>query len=258
VSLSRVWGIMLRHIFLTMHQLERFADIFIFPIVGLLLWGFLAKYVQVQSSTLAAFFMGGLILWIVFERVGTGVGIDFMWDVWERNLMNVLASPITLLEHIGGLVAITILKVFVSLSAMWLIAALFYGFNLSSLGSSLVFLWINVVFFAVILGIFNVALIMRFGHTLGPLTWILPLTLQPFSAVFYPVSILPKFVQKIVWFLPLSHVFEGMRFTLRSGKLEVIEFFIALGLNLVYFVVVIGFFTYMFALVRRKGTLAKL
>lgn len=258
MSFGRMWGIVLRHIFLTMHQLERFADLFIFPIVGLLLWGFLSQSVAFKSSNLAIFFIGGLILWTMFERVGTGIGIDFMWDIWERNLMNVLASPITLVEHIGGLVWVSIIKVMISIAAMWVIAAIFYGFNLGSLGSSLIFLWANIVIFAVSLGIFNVALIIRYGHILGPLTWIIPFAIQPFTAAFYPVSIFPPLIQKIVWFLPLSHVFEGMRFTLSSGKLALGQLEIAFVLNLVYFALAIAFFSYMFSIVRKKGTVAKL
>lgn len=258
MNLGRMWGIVLRHIFLTRHQLERFADLFIFPIVGLLLWGFLSQSVAFASSNLAVFFIGGLILWTMFERVGTGIGIDFMWDIWERNLMNVLASPITLFEHISGLVWVSIIKVVISIAAMWIIAAFFYGFNLGSLGSSLVFLWANIVIFAVSLGIFNVALIIRYGHVLGPLTWIIPFAIQPFTAAFYPVSIFPQLVQKIVYFLPLVHVFEGMRITLSTGKLALSQLETAFVLNLVYFVLAIAFFTYMFSIVRKRGTVAKL
>src|SRR3989442_15988157 len=109
-----MWGIVLRQVFLTIHQLERFSDLLIFPVFGLLLWGFLSRSQIFQSSNLGAFLIGGLILWIVFERVGTGIGIDFMWDIWEHNLMNVLASPITLFEHIGGLVMVSIFKVIIS------------------------------------------------------------------------------------------------------------------------------------------------
>ena len=56
LSFTRIYALGLRHYFLTFRHLERFADLFIFPIVGLLLWGFLANYVQVQSQTLASFF----------------------------------------------------------------------------------------------------------------------------------------------------------------------------------------------------------
>lgn len=258
MSPTRIYAIILRHYYLTVHHLERFADLFIFPIVGLVLWGFLANYIQVQSSTLASFFLGGMILWVIFERVGTAVGIDFMYEIWERNLVNVLATPITTVELIGGLVLVAIIKVLISLLAMISIALFFYEFNIFSLGFSLVLFWVNLILFAVSLGIFNLGLITKWGHSAGPLTWVLPFAIQPFAAVFYPVSILPKFFQKIVWFLPISHVFEGMRYTFETRMFNFGEFITALGLNLIYFLAAVGFFAFMLSRSKKRGTLAKL
>ncbi len=258
LSVTRIYALGLRHYFLTFRHLERFADLFIFPIVGLLLWGFLANYVQVQSQTLASFFLGGMILWIIFERVGTSVGIDFMYELWDRNLVNVLATPLTTIEFIGGLVLVSIVKVFVSLFAMVVIALFYYHFSIFSLGVSLVLFWINLVIFAVTLGTFSIGVISRWGHSVGPLTWVLPFAIQPFAAVFYPVSILPSFFQKIVWFLPLAHVFEGMRYTISTKMFSFDHFFAALGLNIIYFALSISFFTFMFKRSKKSGTLAKL
>ncbi len=259
MNLRRVYGMILRHTFLAIHQLERFSDLFLFPIIGLILWGFLANYVGVQSSTLASFFTGGLILWIIFERVGSGIGLDFMWDIWEKNIINVLASPITLFEYIGSLVIISLIKVVISFIAMMVVAAIFYNFAIiGSLGFSIIAFWINLVFFALVMGIFNVALVMRYGHTVGPLTWLIPFLIQPFSAVFYPVSVFSPFVQKIVWLIPISHVFEGMREVIATGNFNVNEFLIALILNAVYFALIIALFTFTFNLVKRKGSLVKL
>lgn len=258
MSLNRIWAIALRHIYLSRRQLERFGDLILFPMVGIMLWGFVSKFVGINSPSLIGFLIGGLILWIVFERVGTSIGVDFMYEVWDRNIVNILASPITVREFISGLVLVAVAKVVVSFAIMWFIAAVFFGFNLGSLGIYLVLLWFNVIIFAVSLGIFNVALVIRYGGTIGPLTWILPFLLQPFSAVFYPVSVMSGLLQKIVWFLPLSHVFEGMRYTMATGKFDTQEFLIGLGLNLMYFVLVVVFFAYMFNLVKRKGTLVKL
>ena len=258
MSLTRIFAIGLRHYFLTIHHLERFADLFIFPVVGLIMFGFLANFVKVQSSGLAAFFLGGVILWVIFERVGTAVGIDFMYEIWERNLVNILASPITTVEFVTSLVLISLTKVFISFSAMFLIALFFYQFNIFALGFSLVFFWVNLLLFAVSLGIFNIGIITRWGHSAGPLTWVLPFAIQPLAAVFYPVSILPEFVQKIAWFLPLSHVFQGMRYTFANGSFNSGEFLAAFGLNVVYFTFAVGFFSLMFKLSKKRGTLAKL
>lgn len=258
MSFKRIEAIILRHIFLTYRQLERFSDLFLFPLVGILLWGFVSNSLAVKGPGLAGFLMGGLILWIVFERVGTSIGIDFMYEVWDKNIVNVLASPITALELILGLVFVAIVKVLVAFGVMWLVAALFFGFNLNSLGFSLLLLWFNVIIFAVSLGIFNVAIVMRYGGTIGPLTWLLPFLLQPFAAVFYPVSSLPPVLQKAVWYLPLSHVFEGMRYTIRTGQLAGADFVAALVLNLIYFGLSVGFFAFMFNLVKKRGTLVNL
>lgn len=257
MDLEKIYGIILRHVFLTRHHLERFTDLFVFPVVGLVMWGFLSTYVEIQSSSLAAFFMGGLILWVVFERIGTSIGIDFMYEIWERNIVNLLASPIKIYEYIIGLVAVAGLKVLISFAAMFTIALFFYGFDISDLGFSLAAFWINIVIFAVALGIFNVGIIVRWGHSVGPLTWVLPFVIQPFAAVFYPVSVLPPALQNFVWFIPLSHVFEGMRQVISTGRFNSYEFWVALLINLVYITLAVSFFVYTFKSAKRKGNLVK-
>lgn len=258
MNLTRVWSIVLRHIYNTLHQLERFTDVFVFPVMGVVLWGFLTQYSGQYVTGLASFLLGGLILWIVFEKVGTSIGVDFMFDVWDRSIVNILASPIKLTELVTGLVFVSIVKALVSLAAMWFLAGLLFGFNIGSLGVSLVLLWINVVIFAMSLGIFNISIITRYGASIGPLTWILPFILQPFVAVFYPLSILPQFVQKISLMIPITHVFEGMRFTLRTGQFATQDFVAAVLLNILYFAASAGFFAFMFNLAKRRGTLVKL
>ncbi|HSX18892.1 MAG TPA: ABC transporter permease [Candidatus Saccharimonadales bacterium] len=258
MNLSRVYAIVLRHFFLTRHQMERIADMLLFPILGLVLWGFLTSYAQGFANSFASFFIGAMILWVIFERVSTSVGVDFMYDVWERNLINILATGITTFEYIVGLVLVALVKVLISFMAMTVISFVFFHFSILNLGLPIVAFWINLVIFAVTLGIFNVAIVMRWGNSIGPLTWVIPFVIQPFSAVFYPVSVLPKVLQVISNALPIAHVFEGMRYTLGSGNFDSGQFFIALGLNIFYFVVVVAFFAHMFSLVKKKGSLVKL
>src|SRR5574340_578163 len=131
MNFNRVYAIVLRHIFLTTHQLERFFDVIVSPVLVLILWGFLAQYVQnIQSSTLASFLLGGMSLWVVFEKVSTDIGVNFMFDIWDRNVINVLASPITFLEYVGALVSISFIKIMVALTSMWIMSSVFYHFQI--------------------------------------------------------------------------------------------------------------------------------
>lgn len=239
--------------------MERFFDVIVSPVLVLVLWGFLATYVQgLQSQTLASFLLGGMILWVVFEKVSTDIGVNFMFDIWDRNVINVLASPITFVEYIGGLVTISFIKILIALTSMWLMAGVFYNFQITTLGFGLSLLWVNLFIFAVSFGIFNITLVLRYGHSIGPLTWILPFLIQPFAAVFYPISILPPVFQKIAFFLPISHVFEGMRFTLRTGQFDSGSFWMAVLLNVIYMSGSVALFAFTLKKVIRSGRLVKL
>lgn len=259
MNFNRVFAIILRHIFTTMHQLERFFDVIISPVLVLILWGFLSTYVQsIQSQTFAAFLLGGMILWVVFEKVSTDIGVNFMFEIWDRNVINLFASPITFLEFITGLLAISFIKIMIALTSMWLMAGIFYNFQITSLGFGLALLWVNLFIFAVAFGIFNVSLILRYGHSIGPLTWILPFFIQPFAAVFYPISILPPIFQKIAFVIPISHVFEGMRFAFKTGQFDSTNFWAALILNAIYLTASLVFFGYTLRNALRSGRLVKL
>ncbi len=255
----RVYGIILRHYFLATHQLERIFDAFFLPLISLVMFGFLANYISVlQTPNFASFLIGGLILWMIFERVGSDIGVNFMYEVWDRNIINILASPLTYIEFIAGLVVIGMIKILISFFAMCLIAMLFYNFNLFSLGIGLAAIWVNIIIFAISFGIFNVSLVVRFGNSIGPLTWILPFALQPLSGAFYPISILPDFMQKIAYILPLSHDFEGMRYLMKTHQFDFNSFLIASILNLIYFIFSILFFSFIFRIVRKSGRLVKI
>lgn len=258
MSLSRISAIILRHYFLSLRQLERFFDLLISPILMVVLWGFMTRYVSgLQSSTLAAFLLGGILLWIIFEKVGTDIGVNFMFDIWDRNLINVLATPLTFLEYLLGLIAISLIKILISFSLMALIASTFYDFQITSLGFGLALFTLNLFLFATSFGIFNIALVLRFGHSIGPLTWILPFLVQPFAAVFYPISVLPPFFQNIANLIPISFVFEGMRQVIKSGQFNPNLFWISLILNMVYLTLSILFFAWTLRSILKSGKLVK-
>jgi ABC-2 type transport system permease protein len=65
--------------------------------------------------------------------------------------------------------------------------------------------------FGISLGIFASAIVLRLGPASEWLLWPLPALLSPFAAVFYPLAVLPHWMQWVSRALPPSYVFEGMR-----------------------------------------------
>ena len=184
MNFNRVYALILRHYFLALKQLERFFDVLISPILMVVLWGFLTKYVQgFDASNLAGFLLGGILLWIIFEKVSTDIGVNFMFDIWDRNLIPLMSSPITFVEFLTGLVLVSLVKIIVAFTVMVIMASIFYNFQITSLGFGLAFFVLNLFLFATSFGIFNVALVLRFGNSVGPLTWIIPFLISGYVSL---------------------------------------------------------------------------
>lgn len=103
------------------------------------------------------------------------------------------------------------------------------------------------------LGFIVSALIIRFGHTIQALAWVGLSILAPFSAIYYPVSILPKWMQYISLLLPPTYIFEGMREIINKGSLLPEKLFTSFVLNIIYLILSIWFFIFMFNKSRKLG-----
>jgi ABC-2 type transport system permease protein len=90
------------------------------------------------------------------------------------------------------------------------------------------------------------------------LAWGIPFLIQPVAAVFYPLDVLPGWLQPIARAVPATHVFEGMRAVLLGQGLSWHHLGWAFGLNVIYLTGGGLFFRWMYAIARDKGLLAKL
>ncbi len=99
------------------------------------------------------------------------------------------------------------------------------------------------------------ALILRHGAGAEALAWSVLFGLTPFSAVFYPVSVLPVWVRPIALALPSAHVFEGMRGVLLNGVIRWDHLAWAFGLNALWLAAAIAVFAQQFRQARVRGAL---
>jgi ABC-2 type transport system permease protein len=77
-------------------------------------------------------------------------------------------------------------------------------------------------------------LILRFGLGAESFAWVAVFAISPVAAVFYPVGILPGWLQAVAYALPPAHVFEGMRTLMVDHVFSTDHFLAALGLNALY------------------------
>ena len=261
MNVHRIQAIFLRQLFLYKRSIPRLMGVLYWPVLDLVLWGFITIYLNQYRGGLPAFvsfFLGALILWDLLFRAQQGISISFLEDIWSRNLLNVFVSPISVSEYVISLMFVSLIKIILTASVSIFLAWLFYSFNIFIIGVSLLPLVLNLLLLGWAIGIFTTALILRFGSQAEVLAWGVAFLFQPVSAVFYPVSVLPYPIQVIAMWVPSSHVFEGMRTVVSGGGFPVKELTWALSLNLFYLLFATLFFFKMFKAVRVKGLLGKI
>jgi len=219
----RIWGMVYRHLALYRRSWPRVLELMYWPVLQMVVWGFVTAYlagVQGSPGTLAAgMLLGGALLWEVALRSQMGFSISFLEEIWSRNLGHVFVSPLRPRELVAGLMVMSVIRVVVGVLPAVLLAWLLYAFGLFAMGPVVVafFAALLMMGWAVALGV--TSLILRYGAGAEALAWSVLFGLTPFSAVFYPVSVLPAWLQPVALSLPAAHVFEGMRAALLDGSI---------------------------------------
>jgi len=258
----RIYAIILHHMYFWKKSFPRWLDIFYWPIVTLAVWGFITKFLQGESQNstgmATAFFLGGIILWMLFQRAQQDLSIAYLQDIWSRSIVNLYVSPLNNLEFVIASILVGLIKVAITLGVMGGMAAALYAANIFSLGFSLIPFIAMLLIFGWSVGLFTTGIIFRYGTDAQIVAFSFAFLLQPVVAVFYPLSVLPEWVQPISLAFPITHVFEGMRHVMATGVFEWASFFWSLGLNALYLALTSWFFARMFNKVKEKGLLAKL
>lgn len=261
MNLNRIYALMMRYLYLYPRSVPRIMDIFFWPMVELLIWGFLTMYLQQSRLTIPNFInalLGALIFWNFIQRSQQAVSIAFLEEVWERNLLNIFVTPLKITEFLVATVLVGIVRLALIGVTISVLAFLLFKFNLFFFGFYLIPFVLNLFLFGWILGLVATSIIMRFGQSAQVLAFALTVLIQPFVAVFYPVSILPLPLQYFANTIPASHIFEGMRAVVFTGHLPWSNLAWATGLNLIWFALTLWIFFKMFDYILETGQLMRL
>ena len=261
-SLIRIYAMFLRYLYLHQRSLPRNLEIIFWPVMDLLVWGFVTLYIQKIASVpvggVIVSLIGAMILWDILYRAQQTISIPFMEDQWAHNTINLLISPLRFWEWMVAMICYGIVKITVIIGVLGILAWWFYAYQIWSLGFYFLPLAFNLLLFGWALGIFTTGLLLFWGHTAEALIWGVPFLVQPISAVFYPVEVLPHWLQIVSLSLPSTYVFEGMRAVIQNGSISQTFIWVPFLLNLVYFCLASGALRWMFTKARQAGRLSRL
>lgn len=260
MKIYRIYAVILRYFFYFRHSLDRLSDAFYWPTIDLLLWGLTSFYFRQFSSNLSLIIIvviSGILLWIIVWRAQYEITVNLLEEIWNRNLINLFSAPLKFSEWVISVLIMGFLKAILSLSFAMLVAYILYRVNIFYLSYYLPIFVILLLMTGWWVGFIVAGLIFRGGTKVQTLAWISVMIISPFSAVYYPVSILPPFAQKIAFFVPTSYVFEAGREILFKGVLDNKKIFICFLLNLFYLILAFIFLKKSFKKVLEKKGLVK-
>ena len=261
INFTRVKAIVVRNLFEWRRNLDRIIDSVWWASVDIIFWGLTSSYLKKSNPEIpdiVSFFLGGIILWVFVQNSQRDINMPLLGEAWNRNLINLFTTPIKLGEFIFGTIILGLIKLFITISTISLLAFFLYQFNIFKLGGYLIFAVVNLILVGWWVGFIIDGLILRFGYRIEALAWALIFVIYPFSAIFYPVSILPFWAQIIARVLPTSYIFESMREVIFNGRFDFRNIIIATILNVFYITFSIMFMKLMFKEALKHARLVKL
>src|SRR5262245_31367711 len=100
---QRISALMLRYLFLYRRSPPRILEIFFWPVMELLVWGFLYKFLIANNTfNWISYLISAMIFWDIIYRAQQGVTIAFLEDIWSRNLLNLFVAPLRRSEFIAA------------------------------------------------------------------------------------------------------------------------------------------------------------
>jgi len=260
-SLRRIRAILRRHGYLIVRSPTRIISMMYYPTVTMVVWGFVTLYLAPTNNFLRdapGYFIGAVLLWDLLFRGQLGVSLTFIEEFYARNLGNLFVSPLTLPEYIAGQLTMSVLRALIGVGGACIFAWILFRYSIFSLGLPLIAFFANLLVFGWAIGLAMSGMIMRIGLGAEELAWAAIFILAPISGVYYPIHVLPGWMQWVALATPSAHVFEGMRGVLLQGVFRWDEFWLAVALNAVYLLLGALVFAWAVRWAREHGTLLQM
>jgi ABC-2 type transport system permease protein len=202
ISWHRIQAMVLRYWYLLMSSWPRLLELIYWPALQIITWGFLQNYISQNDGFFAragGTLIGAVILWDILFRGQLGFSISFLEEMWARILGNLMMSPLKPIEFLISLMIMSLIRLAIGVIPMTLLALFFFDFNFFAIGLPLIAFFCNLIFTSWSVGIFVSGLVLRNGLGAESIVWTLMFGLMPLACIYYPVAVLPTWLQYIAW-----------------------------------------------------------
>ena len=261
MKFHRMYALSMRHLYLIKSSFPRILDLIYWPTIQILLWGFISQFFTMYSdyyNNTIGVILSCAILYDFLFRSSISFNMLFLEEIWSRNFVNLFVSPLKISEVITALTVTALLRTLIGIVPAIILMSPLFGVSLLEMGPPLLLLFLSLYLFGTTLGLLVTSGLLRYGPAFENTAWSSLFLLAPLGCVYYPLSILPEWLQILAKGLPLVYIFEEARSILVNNLVDYKNIMNALILNLFYFLGSIIIFYLAFYGARKKGTLVNM
>ena len=164
--------------------------------------------------------MVGTLVWrylsLIFYWITDVIGMER----WEGTIEYTLMAPVHRVTHMAGQTFFALIYSLIFTSLILVVTVVLFDIDLSSanmFGGTLMLIVGSLSFVGI--GIMGSILPLLFPERGSQMTHVIIAVLLLISGVYYPISVLPEFLQKLAVLSPATYVLDGTRLALLEGTL---------------------------------------
>ena len=173
---------------------------------------------QLEIDTAILYLLVGTLVWHYLSVIFHDISEAIAWERWEGTIEYTFMAPVTRFTHMMGQTAFCVIYGVLRTGVVMLVVSLFFRLDLNQanvLGSGLVLLAGSLSFIG--LGVTAAVLPLLFPERGAQMTHALQALVLLVSGVYYPISVLPTWLQPVARLSPATYVLEGMRAGILEG-----------------------------------------
>lgn len=175
-----------------------------------------AAQIDVQFFTL--YLLLGTLVWRFLSNIFTLTSEVIAWERWEGTIEYTLMAPVRRWIHLVGQTLYSIIYSLITTLIIGAIMALFFEINLTNanlFGALLITLAGSISLIGI--GIVASILPLLYPERGAQMTHIIQASFLLISGVYYPITVLPGWMQTLASLSPVTYVLDGIRATIIDG-----------------------------------------
>jgi ABC-2 type transport system permease protein len=250
---QHVLAIVYRNFIVIRRNLFRLFDITLWPLILFLSLTLFVDYLNQDASVIGMVILG-VMGWRAVYHAQIEFAQSYMDQHWSGMLGHLLVSPIKIKEFLLGNLLLGLGKFVLVCGGYVFLATFMFDYSFSNI--PLIALGLaSLLLFGFIIGLFTLGICFIYHENAFAISYILPDLIVLSSGVYYPITVFPTLVQKVVVYFPTYYSFEILKASIGLGTVNLSWLF---GTLFVWFIAGVVFLKWTIRYTRKNGMYAHL